>query len=139
MFFGTGSKMVPESTRHGLTISIIQTPMPRSTALLCWKSEQWKLKNCGKVITSEGRKPSETCKRSRKSTRQNARRTLERGTPLSIGCNGGGSFCSAATCPIRKPIIKRWSASLLFGLVPPTLETPLISQKSRSAEKAPIK
>src|SRR6202008_66835 len=65
--FGTGSKMVPESTRHGLTPSIIQTPMPRSTALLCWKSEQWKLKNCGKVITSEGRKPSETCKRSRKS------------------------------------------------------------------------
>ena len=32
--------------------SIIQTPTPRCTALYCWKSKHWMLKNCGKVITS---------------------------------------------------------------------------------------
>ena len=62
MLFGKDLKMVPENTRHGLTRSMIQTPMPKCTAQ-CWKSKQWKLKNCGKVITSVGRKPFETCRR----------------------------------------------------------------------------
>ena len=61
MLFGKDLKMVPENTRHGLTPSMIKTPMPRRTAQ-CWKSKQWKLKNCGKVMTNEGRKLSETCK-----------------------------------------------------------------------------
>src|SRR4029077_14130702 len=62
MLFGKDLKMVPENTRHGLTPSMIQTPMPRRTAQ-CWKSKKWKVKNCGKVTTNEGRKPFETCKR----------------------------------------------------------------------------
>jgi hypothetical protein len=33
MFFGKDLKMVPGSTRHGLTPSIIQMPMPTCTAL----------------------------------------------------------------------------------------------------------
>src|SRR6266404_3786190 len=48
-------------------LSFFEFPCPsnrgRFSTAQCWKSKQWKLKNCGKVTTNEGRKLSGTCKR----------------------------------------------------------------------------